>query len=174
LDLWRKKMSKFSLLSTFFTVLVLLFLNISAEPSPHDIDINAARGDVIVHNIKTASRPSPALRPEPQPKFLAASRPSPALRPEPQPRFLAASRPSPARRSGRRSAGRPLPELKKAAFRWIPASYSVVNHNYQMGSWGYPNYYWSYWVIGMERHLQSFQRVFMIWSQLAEVVFNKI
>ena len=91
-------MSKFCLL-TFSTILVLLFVNISAEPKPDGIDI-------IVNN----------LRPEPQPKFLAASRPSPALRPEPQPKFLAASRPSPAknaRRSGRRSAGRPLPELKK-------------------------------------------------------------
>ena len=81
-------MSKFCLL-TFSTILVLLFVNISAEPKPDGIDI-------IVNN----------LRPEPQPKFLAASRPSPALRPEPQPKFLAASRPSPAkkaRRSGRRS-----------------------------------------------------------------------
>ena len=54
-------MSKFCLLSTFFAILVLLFVNISAKPKPGGIDI-------IINN----------LRPEPQPKFLAASRASPA------------------------------------------------------------------------------------------------
>ena len=54
-------MSKLCLLSTFFAILVLFFVNISAKPKPGGIDI-------VVNN----------LRPEPQPKFFAASRPSPA------------------------------------------------------------------------------------------------